>query len=294
MIVFGSVQKSSVSLAVDRGLPPDMTSKLEAVADLEYTDGLEDLENRVSAADGIAGVYLRDGKVIVLCEGNEGQGFAASRRSLVSAALRAEDLAYTSEAIEGHSSLAYVISMACIFLLALFIGGAALGLGGVSERESGILRAVSVSPMTLWAYMIEKIIPALLLGLVGVCAGALLMGRAASLPQFVLLALSSVFVSGLIIFLIIAFAGNQIAAVGVLKIIMPLFLVVGAAAAFIPEKWHALFYALPMYWQYAAIEAILSGREPAFQLLMVSAVGLPWFIAVILVFTKKVKMKAGR
>jgi hypothetical protein len=46
MIVFGSVQKSSVSLAVDRGLPPDMTSKLEAVADLEYTDGLEDLENR--------------------------------------------------------------------------------------------------------------------------------------------------------------------------------------------------------------------------------------------------------
>jgi len=294
IIVFGSMQKSSVSLAVDRSLPQAMISRLEAVADVEYVDGLEDLKDRVSGADSIAGVYMRDGNVTVLVEGNESQGFAESRRTLVSSALSAEDIIYTSEALEGQGSLAYIISMACIFLLALFIGGAALGLAGVNERESGVIRAVAVSPMTLWRYMLSKIIPALLLGLVGVSAGALIMGRADGLPQFILLALSSVFVGGIIIFLIISFAANQIAAVGVLKIIMPLFLIVGASAVFIPEKWLVLYYALPMYWQYAAIDSIISGSTPAFQLFMILAVSLPWFGAVMYVFQKKLKLRTGR
>ena len=120
------------------------------------------------------------------------------------------------------------------------------------------------------------------------------MGRADALPQFILLAVSSVFISGMIIFLIISFAGNQIAAVGVLKIIMPLFLAVGISAVFIPQKWIALYYALPMYWQYAAIDAIITNIKPTFQLLMVFATSLPWFICALIVFSKKVKMKDWR
>jgi len=295
ILVFGMVQESNVSLTVvDGNLPQELTAKLEAVADIEYLDDLESLEDRVNGADSIAGVYMQDGNIKVLVEGNEAQDFADSRQKLVSAALSAEDIKYTSEAVEKSNSLAYIISMSCILLLALFLGGAALGLGGVSERESGVIRAISVSPMTLWSYMISKIIPSLLLGIVGVSACALIMGRGDALPQFILLSLCSVFVSGIITLLIIAFAGNQIAAVGVLKIIMPVFLIVGISAVFIPEKWIFLYYALPMYWQYAAIDAIISGGRSAFPLLMILATGLPWFIAVMFIFTKKVKMKAGR
>lgn len=294
IFVFGSVQDSSVSLVVDKSLPQELAAKLETVADIAYADDLESLEKRVSGADSIAGVYMQDGNIKLLVEGNEAQEFAESRQSLVSAALSSEDVVYKSETVESQSSLAYIISMACIFLLALFIGGATLGLGGVNERESGVIRAVSISPMTLFSYIISKIIPALLFGVVGVSACALIMGRTDALPHFILLALCSVFVSGIIIFLIIAFADNQIAAVGVLKIVMPLFLIVGISVVFIPGKWLFLYYTLPMYWQYAAIDAIISYRETAFPLLMTLMTGLPWFIAVMLVYTKKVKMKAWR
>lgn len=295
ILVFGSVQKSNVALAAVKGnLPQALTARLEAVADLEYVDDLESLKNRINGADSLAGVYWQDGDVKLLVEGNEAQDFAASRQKLVSAALNAEPINYTAEAIESPNSLAYTLSMTCILLLALFIGGATLGLGGVGERESGVIRAISVSPMTLCGYTASKIVPSLLLGAIGVSACTLIMGRGDALPQWMLLNLCSIFVGGIITFLIIAFAGNQIAAVGVLKIIMPVFLIVGISAAFVPGKWVFPYYALPMYWQYAAIDAILSDSRPAFPLLMILATGLPWFAAVMYIFTKKVKMKAGR
>lgn len=294
IFVFGSVQSSTVSLAVDNSLPRELAAKLETVADLEYTEDFESLKKRVAGADSIAGVYMQNGSIMLLVEGNEAEGFAKSRQILVSAALSSEALDYTSEAIEGESSAAYMISMACIFMLALFVGGAALGLSGVNERESGCIRAVSISPMTLWGYIISKIVPALMFGVVGVSASAIIMGRADALLSFVLIALCSIFVSGLITLLIITFADNQIAAVGVLKLVMPLFLIVGVSSVFIPEKWLFLYCPLPMYWQYAAIDAIISDRATAIPLLMILATGIPWFIALMIVFTKKVKMKAWR
>ncbi|MBS4535659.1 ABC transporter permease [Clostridium sp. D2Q-14] len=294
MFVFGSVQDSNISLTVEKSLPRDLVTKLEAVADIEYVDNLESLKERVSGADSIAGVTLEGGNIRLIVEGNEAQGFAELRQKLVNAALDTEPIQYTTETVEGQNSLAYTISMACIFLLALFIGGSSLGLSGVNERESGVIRAVSVSPMTLGSYVVSKIIPSLLFGMIGVSACALIMGRVDALLQFLLLALCSVFVSSMIIFLIIAFASNQIAAVGVLKIVMPLFLAVGISAVFIPEKWLFLYYALPMYWQYAAIDMVISNREPTFQLLMILATGFVWFIPVMIIFTKKIKMKTWR
>ncbi|RCX08500.1 ABC-2 family transporter [Anaerobacterium chartisolvens] len=294
IMVFGSVQESSISLAVDKSLPRDSVAKLEAVADIEYFDDLESLKERVRGADSIAGVTLQDGDIRLIVEGNEAKGFAEARQQLVSAALAAGSVQYTTETVEAQASLAYNISMACIYLLALFIGGASLGLNGVNERESGAIHAVSISPMTLWGYVVSKIIPSLLFGMIGVSACALIMGRVSAVPQFLLLALCSIFVSGIIIFLIITFAGNQIAAVGVLKIVMPLFLVVGISSVFIPERWLFLYYVFPMYWQYAAVDRVIANGNPAFPLVMILTTGFAWFIAVMIIFTKKVKMKAWR
>jgi hypothetical protein len=108
-----------------------------------------------------------------------------------------------------------------------------------------------------------------------------------------LLNLCSIFVGGIITFLIIAFAGNQIAAVGVLKIIMPVFLIVGYPPPLSPEN--GCFRTIA-----SDVLAVRRDRrdplgQPAgFPLLMILATGLPWFAAVMYIFTKKVKMKAGR
>ncbi|SNS17907.1 hypothetical protein SAMN05446037_1005135 [Anaerovirgula multivorans] len=294
IFVFGSIHESNISLVVDKSMSPDLVAKLESVADIEYVDNLEIMKERVLGVDNIAGVTVENGDIRLIVEGNEGQSFAEMRRKLVSAALDSELIQYTAEKVEPQTSLAYSISMACIFLLALFLGSASLGFSGVYERESGVIRAISVSPMTLGRYVISKIVPSQLLGIIGVSACAFIVGRADALPQVILLALCSIFVSGIIIFLIITFAGNQIAAVGVLKIIMPVFLIAGISAVFVPEKWIFLYYMLPMYWQYAVIDMAISNQEPTFQFLMILVTGFAWLIPVMIVFTKKIKMKVWR
>jgi hypothetical protein len=275
-------------------VPRELASRLETVAELEYFEDRESLIRRVGGMDSLAGLSMEDGSLRLVVEGNEPEGFAVSRRSLVAAVLDFRDITYSSETITGKNSLAYVISMACILLLALFIGGATLGLGGVSERESGVIRAVLISPMTLFGYILTKLLPALLAGVAGVAACAWIMSGSGPFPHYVLMALGSFFVSGIIAFLIISFADNQIAAVGVLKIVMPVFLVVGISAAFIPEKLLGLYYPLPMYWQYASIRAIGAGEPPAFPILMIVLTGLPWFLAVMAIFKKRMNFRVWR
>jgi hypothetical protein len=103
-----------------------------------------------------------------------------------------------------------------------------------------------------------------------------------------LLNLCSIFVGGIITFLIIAFAGNQIAAIGVLKTSLPVFLIVGISAAFFPGKWVFPYYALPMYWQYPRSKRSL-GQPAGLSAPDDLATGLPWFAAVMYIFTKRLK-----
>lgn len=294
LFVFGSVQKASVSFVVDKSVTQETVSKLATVADIEVAADNDALVRRVSGADSIAGLMIRDGQIKLLVEGNEAEGFAQSRRSLVAAALSGDTVDYTAEAVLAKSSPAYDVSMACIFLLALFIGGATQGLGGVTERESGVIKAVKISPMTLAGYVASKLLPAVLFGAASAAVCALIIGGAQTLLPFILTALCSIFVSGIIAFLIIAFADNQVAAVGVLKIIMPVFLVAGVSAAFIPASLLPVFYPLPMYWQFAAVKAIMAHEPAIFPMLMIVLTGLLWFAVVMIIFVKKTAMKVWR
>ncbi len=293
ILIFGSVRESSISIAVDRGVPGEMVDRLEQVADLEKKDDYDALVTRVRASDNIAGVFMKDGEPTVLVEGNEGAGFEEGMRYLIGAALRGDPIEYETEKVEAKPDAAYALSMAGVFLLAMFIGGATPGLGGVSERESGVIRAIAVSPMTLFGYVASKIIPAILLGLAGVSAASIIIGRADAIPWFMLLVLCGVFVSGITIFLLISFADNQVAAIGVLKLLMPLLLAIGMVSYFVPGRWIYPFYALPMYWQFEAVRAIILEKSPLRESLMVLATGAPWFIVVLLIFMKRVRMKAS-
>lgn len=292
--VFGNMQQAAVSLVVDKSISQEIATRLSDVADLEHVEDYDALKKRISGSDSIAGVYMKDGNVKLLVEGNEPQGFRESMQALVSTALVIEDISYRTEAVEGREPLAYKLSLICIFLLALFIGGATLGLGGVTERENGFIRAVTISPMTLPGYVLSKLIPATLLGVVGTAACTLIVGKGAVLTYFTLLALCSTLITGTIIFLIIAFADNQVAATGVLKIILPLFSVTGISAAFIPEKWLLIYYGVPIYWQYAAIDAIGAGKAAAFPIWMVLLTSIPWFLIVMFIFIKRTKIKGWR
>ena len=296
ILVFGAVNQTTVKLAVDNTLDSALVERLERVAEVERFPDTARMEARVLSADAVAGVTMQNGLVTAAFEGNEGTNVKTSVEKVIGLALNAppNGVAYQSETVEAKGGLAYTLSMISMLLMSLFIGGATVGLSIVDERESGAIRAIAVSPTRLSGYVVSKLAPALILGLLGIGAAALIIGKAEQVPRYLLLALSSVLVSGMMTFALGSFANNQIAAIGVLKILVPLSMILPVSAMFVPDQWQFFYYLLPMYWQYRALSAVLAGAPWLWPALLTLLVSVPWFLAAVLHFANKTKFRMGR
>lgn len=296
LLVFGAVNETTARFVADHSLDAAVIKRLSAVADIELYEDTAKMEARVRDSEAVAGVIMQNGAVTVVFEGNEGQQYRNTARELVALALAApeEGVVFREEAVVARGKMAYTLSMMGMLLMSLFIGGATVGLSIVDERESGAIRAVSVSPLRLPEYVATKLTPAVILGLVGIGAAALIVGNATLLPSCLLLAVASTLVSGMMTFTIGAFANNQIAAIGVLKILVPLGIILPISAVFVPEKWQFFYYILPMYWQYQSLNAILTGAPMLVDTLLTVLVSIPWFAASVWYFSTKTEYKTRR
>ncbi len=296
ILIFGAVNASQLQLAVDPSVSVAQEEKLLRIAEVERFDDTAALEARVRETDAVAGVVVVDGAVRVLVEGNEGESFQQATGAIVGLTLgtTGELMPYQSEIVAAKGTMAYTVTMISMLLMSLFIGGATVGLSIVDEREGGAIRAVTVSPMRLSGYVATKLFPALLLGLFGMAAAGFIIGKAALVPQYLLLAVCSVLVSGMMTFAIGAFANNQIAAIGVLKLLVPIGMMLPVSAMFVPQQWQFFYYIIPMYWQYRALSAILSGSPALWYMLLTLLVSVPWFLAILGMFSKKTNFQRGR
>ncbi len=294
ILIFGASQGATLKLAVSDRVDPTAVENLSRIADVELFSDENKLLSRVRATDAVAGVTFQNGAPTLMFAGDEGEDYMTGTRLLVQTALSGAQVSYRQEVIEPKGSMAYNVTMIAILLMGLFIGGATIGFSIVNERESNMIHAISVSPLRLINYIVIKLLPAFVLSVSGITAATLIMGRGQVLPGFLLLALLSIPVSGLFIFILGAFASNQIAAIGVMKAIMPLSMILPLSAMFVPSSWQFIYYIFPMYWQYLAIDAINNGTAFLFPCVMTLAVGIPWFVLLTFVFAKKTKLRIGR
>jgi hypothetical protein len=120
------------------------------------------------------------------------------------------------------------------------------------------------------------------------------MGKTEMLLMLLLVTLFSTFFTGFITFITPAMAENQVSAVGVMKLLMPLSMIIGISSVFVPDKWHFLYYLLPMYWQYTAIQNVLDNKGAILNMILTAITAIPWFIAAVMLFSKKTNMVARR
>jgi hypothetical protein len=294
IIIFGTMRSASIRLAVDNSVSADMQRRLERIADIETFSTFDKLTARVESPDSTAGVFIQDGKAVILLEGNEGTDFTTAMQELIGRALATEALSVQSEAIKSTGNLPYDLSMISVLLLSLFIGGATVGLSVVTERETDIIHALTVSPQRFAGYTFIKLLVSAILCVIGIFFAVLIMEQVHLFAAMVLLSICSIFEYGFMIFVIGAFAANQIGAIGILKLVLPLSLILPVSSAFVPEKWHFMYYILPSFWQYRGIESALNGTSMTVPCLLTIIVGIPWFIIVVAVFVRKTKMRIGR
>lgn len=291
LAVIGNMSEGTVKLGVSAEVPPEVVQRLEAVAEIEIIKDRIKLEERVKGADSIAGLYMDGDRLIILVEGNEKAGFAEKNRLLLDRALSDEPVTFQSVRIETTENLVMTIAMASVLLLGILIAGAVSGFNIVHERESGVIRALAVSPTGLAGYLGSRTLTALVLGILNVALSTFIMGKAVLVPGMISVALASVFICAIIAILMGALADNLIASFAVMKVLMPLCLALPIVSVFVPERFRFLFYPLPMYWQYESMIRVLEGSGDALPLLMVILTGALWFIPVYLLCRKAFQFK---
>ncbi len=296
ILIFGAVNNTVLKLAVDQTIDATDLTKLERVAEVERFDDTAAMQARIRETDAVAGISKDANGYQVFVQGNEGSTFTDGVQAIAGLALGAtgELTPYRVELVEARGGMAYNVSMIALLLMSLFIGGATVGLSIVDEREGNVIRAVAVSPMRLGGYVATKLAPALILNFVGITAAALIIGKASLLPAYYLLVVASVFVSGMMTFAIGAFASNQVAAIGVLKLLVPLSMILPVSAIFVPDGWQFCYYILPMYWQYRGLNAVLTGAPAGWFALLTLLVSIPWLAAAVWLFSKKAIFRKRR
>ena len=246
-----SLEQRDVRIAVDKSVPPEVARQLEAYGLIEYYDDYEQLQERVIAFDDVPGIYFSEGEYVVLLEGNEESHVRELPGMILDRIIYGEDVVELSTVSLGKKSSPVREYTTTFFLMAMFqIGGIFIGLSIVDERQSGAIRALAVTPINVFEYMVGKSI----LGQLATVSLALAVATILLGPAIIDYKLMFAWVAaslGLTIFIgfLIGLVGNNmITAIALMKVIGLFVSGIPLAALLLPDHLKWLLYPFPNYW----------------------------------------------
>lgn len=283
-----SLEQLDLRIAVDGSLPRQVAEQLEAYGRVERYESRERLRQRVLAFDDVPGIYYDSGEYVVLLEGNEESYIQALPGVILERILQGEDFVELSTVSLGRERSPVREYTAMFFLLNIFlIGGFFIGLSIVDDRQSGIIRALAVTPVNILEYMFGKSLLGLLVVVAATLAVAtILLGAAAiNYPLLLIWIVSSLGIAIFIGFLIGIISNNMITAIAVIKVIALPSSGIPLAALFLPERLKWLLYPFPNYWSFEGFFRMFI--RPELPLAAVNLVTFVFsFILVILLVTR--------
>ncbi|MFW5686086.1 MAG: ABC transporter permease [Spirochaetota bacterium] len=234
--------------------------RLESYGRVERYEGEEEVRSRVRATDDVGGFVLdpeSDPPWRIVLEGNEGAESGAIMQSVLLAAASPERAGeYTVTKAESRSPFREYASVGLVMLASL-IGGLAVSFAMIDEKEQGVTRAFTVTPLDQWGYFAARGILAALVGFAVATVGhMMLVGTTVPFARFLLALAVSAPLPLLVALLVGGIAKNQIQAVAALKVVMMVYLTIPFASIAVPRSWHWLFYVFPNYWMFRSFEDI--------------------------------------
>lgn len=267
-IFFPSFEAAGLNIAVEQEAGQELILALEQYGKVEVMENADAVRTRVRRPDALPGVIVIDGEPALLFEGNEPEATVQSYTAILERALSGQDLlTLTHKNISTSRSLLYEYLIIMVLMMTIFLGAVVPGFNLIHEKETKAVKALNISPMTLADYLAARGVLAVSIGLVtAVLVTLILAGTAVNYWLLMAALLVSALLTTLLTLLVGTFADNQISAIAVLKIIMPVYLALPLIAMFIPEKFQFLFWILPNYWQFQMLKTVILGAGEPFWL----------------------------
>jgi ABC-2 type transport system permease protein len=247
-----SLESSTVAFAVDVSKGTEFAEKLKGYGKVYVMQDDAATRERVGKTDDVIGITATEGKYTVILEGNENDEIKEAAYVVLADITRGQRIAqYSINNTGGGKSLIKEYSAILIILMSVLIAGMSAGFNIIDEKESGAVRAISVTPLRMWQYLAARSIIITVFALIlSLLSTLILLGTRVNLLYT---AVGTLFCSGIAILLGIligGFAENQIKGIAMVKLIAFPFTIIPVASIFIPQKWQALLYIFPNYWMF--------------------------------------------
>lgn len=256
-----SATSASLQFAVDDRVGNKVIEEFEKYGKVEMYSSLKEIENRVNKIDDIAGITKNDeGKFIVILEGNESHDTKEIPKKIIRSIVgdKVIEANYFVSDIGVQMAPVAWIGGISIIIMAITIGGILIGLNIIEEKESGTIRALNVSPMNRFEFILGKSIIGIVVPVIDVFLILWILNMLnINLGMMIIMTLVSSLIGIVIGFLIGLTSPNQIAGIANMKM---LFIVVGISimgAILLPEGKQFLLYWAPTYWSFVGLKGIL-------------------------------------
>jgi ABC-2 type transport system permease protein len=289
-----SFQEQLPSFALHAELPEEVRTEFANYGNTVVLDTEEAVRKRVAANDDIAGITTGNSPRVIV-EGNESKAYKDSLKAVLHAVF-GEESAVPVQAESAGKETSYLREYAVIVLILVttLISGMLAGFVIVEDRSTKGYQALAVSPLGIAGYLTAKgILATIACTVSGLLAALIVVGAGISYLQLT----AALLLSGSVALIMGCFMGsvadNQINAIGIGKIIFPVFLIPPVLAIFISESWQWLLFPFPNYWMFIALESTFTDLPttlPYWPALFITAVG---GLVVVYFFSRLLKRKLG-
>jgi len=257
----GSLDEAQLTFAVQADLGPAVVERLDQVGRVEALPSAEAVRERVLRNDDVPGLVMgSNGQAVLVFEGNEGENPQALAGVIEQALAGKTTASYTLVQPESARSVTRELFTIVFVMIGTLLGALVMAFNLIEDKETGAVRALGVTPLSMLEMTLSRGLFAVLLSLLITTATSLIMAGSAFHNGLALLAFF--FSIGLPIltgYVVGGAADSQLKAIALLKFYMLIYLTLPVVSVFIPRTWHPFLYILPNYWMWQTFEKVFLG-----------------------------------
>ncbi|WP_066497803.1 ABC transporter permease [Abyssisolibacter fermentans] len=288
-----SMESMKLSVAVDSSIDTNFINELRNFGNVEQFDNYNDLQKRIEKPDDICGITKKDNQYVVILEGNEAGEAKEIASSLMNMILSEKPKAqFEHISLQKTSSKNKEITASLLLLTSILIGGFMIGLSIVEEKESKSIRALAVSPIKMFDFVVSHTIICSITSIVlSVLSVFILMGTNVNYGQIIIASLATTGIGVILGYLIGLLADNLISSIAVIKVLLFTFIGVAFGSLFVPQNLHWVFYIFPHYWGFQSYMNIFSSEPLNISFATSCGIAFIYSVLVLLILTHMMKKK---
>ncbi|WZL72462.1 ABC transporter permease [Clostridiaceae bacterium 35-E11] len=257
-----SAQSAALQFAIDENLEVEVIEEFEKYGNVEIYSSSTQMIDRINDMDDIAGVSMdSNGQYQIILEGNESHDTKAIPSMIIRNLMnkRTFPVDYTISDIGFKMPPVAWIGSVSLLLMAVLIGGVMVGFNIIEEKETGTFKALRVTPMTRFEFILGRSIIGIVIPILQVYGILWILGMLPDVHPWMLLTmtLASSSIGILIGFLFGGMSSNQIVGIANMKMIFMIVSITMIGTILLPADKHYFLYWAPTYWSFTGFKGIL-------------------------------------